>query len=179
VLAGHIHRYQILTKDLQGQSLSTPVFYPGSVERTSFAEIDEKKGYFLLEWDGISPHKPASLKQKFVELPVRPMVKLDISPQGMDETKLEAYLKKSFLSLSPQSVVKLNIQGTIPEACLPVFRASSLRVLAPKEMNITLRFAETGPSARRYGFDPFAEIPENKEKVEHRDRIPVSERCAY
>lgn len=175
VLAGHIHRYQILTKDLQGRPLSTPVFYPGSIERTSFAEMDEKKGYFLLEWDAATPDRPASWKQIFMELPARPMVKVDISPQGMDEAKLKGYLIKSFLSLSPQSVVKLNIEGTIPEGCLPVFRASSLRALAPKEMNITLRFAGADSSARRYGFDPFAEIPENKKKVGNPNRISVSE----
>jgi exonuclease SbcD len=177
VLAGHIHRYQILTKDLQGQPLSTPVFYPGSIERTSFAEMDEKKGYFLLELDETDQTKPVLLKQKFVELPARPMVKINIAPKGMNEAKLTAYLKKSFHSLCPQSVVKLNIEGMIPERCLPVFSASYLRSLAPKEMNITVRVAGLNQSAGRDGFDPFSEIPKNKEKVEHRDRIPVSEQC--
>jgi DNA repair exonuclease SbcCD nuclease subunit len=44
VLSGHIHRFQILEKDLQGKALHTPVFYPGAIERTSFAERNEKKG---------------------------------------------------------------------------------------------------------------------------------------
>jgi DNA repair exonuclease SbcCD nuclease subunit len=141
VLAGHIHRYQILTKNLYGNPLSSPVFYPGSIERTSFAEMDEKKGYFTFE---LASNKNSGLyihSEEFVELPARPMVKVNISTHGMDEKKLQAYINKSLQALSPQSVVKLDIQGFIPERCLPVLKASSLRALAPKEMNISVRFA--------------------------------------
>jgi exonuclease SbcD len=140
VFAGHIHRNQVLTKDLNGRSLSTPVFYPGSIERTSFAEKDEDKGYFLFKF---APDKNSRLSihsKDFVELPARPMVKIPISPQGMDENKFRAYINKSLKSLSPQSVVKLDIQGFVPERCLPVLRASSLRAIAPKDMNISVRF---------------------------------------
>ncbi|UCE40655.1 MAG: metallophosphoesterase [Candidatus Aminicenantes bacterium] len=142
VLAGHIHRYQILTKDLTGRSLSTPVYYPGSIERTSFAEKDEKKGYFMFKLaadknSGLSIHR-----EEFVELPARPMVKVNISPQGMDEKKLKAYIHKALKSLSPQSIVKLDIQGFIPEGCLPALRASALRELAPNEMNISVKFVQ-------------------------------------
>ena len=49
VLSGHIHRFQVLKTDLKGNPISTPVFYPGSIERTSFAEKNEKKGYLILE----------------------------------------------------------------------------------------------------------------------------------
>ncbi|NIU78851.1 MAG: metallophosphoesterase, partial [Gammaproteobacteria bacterium] len=40
VLAGHIHRSQVLETDLRGRPCRVPVFYPGSVERTAFAERD-------------------------------------------------------------------------------------------------------------------------------------------
>jgi DNA repair exonuclease SbcCD nuclease subunit len=43
VLSGHIHRFQVLHKDLRERPLAAPVFYPGAIERTSFAEKDEKK----------------------------------------------------------------------------------------------------------------------------------------
>jgi DNA repair exonuclease SbcCD nuclease subunit len=78
VLAGHIHRYQILTKNLNGSPLSTPVYYPGSIERTSFAEKDEKKGYFLFELASYKESGFSIHHKEFVELPVRPMVKMDI-----------------------------------------------------------------------------------------------------
>ena len=44
ILCGHIHRAQVLTHDLASRPFAAPVIYPGSVERTSFAERDEKKG---------------------------------------------------------------------------------------------------------------------------------------
>ncbi|MCJ7626326.1 MAG: hypothetical protein MUO76_22775 [Anaerolineaceae bacterium] len=50
VLSGHIHRSQTLTHDLRGDHLAAPVVYPGSVERTSFAERYEDNPHF-------SPHK--------------------------------------------------------------------------------------------------------------------------
>jgi DNA repair protein SbcD/Mre11 len=44
VLAGHIHRHQVLRADLRNAALAAPVFYPGSTERTSTAERYEPKG---------------------------------------------------------------------------------------------------------------------------------------
>jgi len=50
VLAGHIHRRQTLTRDLRGRALGAPVIYPGSIERTSFAERNEDKGYVIADF---------------------------------------------------------------------------------------------------------------------------------
>jgi DNA repair exonuclease SbcCD nuclease subunit len=159
VFAGHIHRHQVLVKDLKGIPLSTPVYYPGSIERTSFAEKDEKKGYFIFK---LAPnnHNSLSIQEwEFVKLPARPMVKVHISPQGMDEEKFKAYINKSLKSLSPQSIVKLDIQGFIPEGCLPVLRASSLRTLAPKEMNISVRFMQPNSFSRYSVSQPLGNTP--------------------
>jgi exonuclease SbcD len=49
VLSGHIHRHQILTADLRGRPLASPVFYAGSTTRTSGAERFEAKGYMTME----------------------------------------------------------------------------------------------------------------------------------
>jgi DNA repair protein SbcD/Mre11 len=51
VLAGHIHRHQVLATDLSGRQLAAPVFYPGSTQRTSAAECGEAKGYVTLEFE--------------------------------------------------------------------------------------------------------------------------------
>ena len=48
VLAGHIHRHQVLNTDLHGRGLAAPFFYPGSTNRTSGAERFETKGYVTL-----------------------------------------------------------------------------------------------------------------------------------
>jgi DNA repair exonuclease SbcCD nuclease subunit len=50
VLSGHIHRHQLLTRDLRGRPLAAPLVYPGSIERTSGAERHETKGYALLDF---------------------------------------------------------------------------------------------------------------------------------
>ena len=47
VLCGHVHRHQVLRRDLRGRPLPAPVVYAGSVERTSFAERDEAKGFVM------------------------------------------------------------------------------------------------------------------------------------
>ena len=52
VLAGHIHRAQVLSHR-RPDGTSMPVVYPGSIERTSFAERREPKGYFDLTVGGI------------------------------------------------------------------------------------------------------------------------------
>jgi len=49
VLTGHMHRHQVLEKDPEGRKIAAPVFYAGAVERTSFAERDERKGYMTIE----------------------------------------------------------------------------------------------------------------------------------
>src|SRR5438067_2086727 len=48
VVTGHIHRHQVLTVGRDGGALHTPVLYPGSIERTSLAEIDEPKGFMMV-----------------------------------------------------------------------------------------------------------------------------------
>ena len=48
VLAGHIHRHQVLDRDMHGRKSAAPVFYPGSTNRTSSAERYEAKGYATL-----------------------------------------------------------------------------------------------------------------------------------
>ncbi len=45
VLSGHLHRAQLLSAEGR-----PPVLFPGSTERTSFAEVDEQKGFCLLDW---------------------------------------------------------------------------------------------------------------------------------
>jgi exonuclease SbcD len=47
VALGHIHRHQNLNPDADGP----PVVYPSSIERVSFKEADETKGFVILELD--------------------------------------------------------------------------------------------------------------------------------
>ncbi len=108
VLAGHIHRRQVLKRP-RPDGTSVPVVYPGSIERTSFAERLEPKGFYdvtihappgegAVDSGGAgdsagaagpaaAPGRPESALPKrrrltlaFLELPTRPMHDLDLDP---------------------------------------------------------------------------------------------------
>jgi len=142
VLSGHIHRFQILEKDLQGKALHTPVFYPGAIERTSFAERNEKKGYLILEFEADGLEGCRLRQWRFHELPTRPMIQLNLHPGDMDAAQLKSYLESTIGELPQDGIVKLKIHGRIPQAAMAVLRAASLRALAPPTMNIDTAFQD-------------------------------------
>lgn len=138
VLTGHIHRFQVLTNDLQGKRLPVPVFYPGSTERTSFVEKDEAKGYLILEIEPGEVGESGVVSQwQFHELPARPMHVIEIHAGGMTPGDLEKRLRDSLLALPADSVVSVRVFGADAD-CLGVLRAESLRRLAPGTMNVKL-----------------------------------------
>jgi DNA repair protein SbcD/Mre11 len=73
VLAGHIHRHQVLTHRPNGIPMMAPVFYPGSVERTSRAERLEKKGFLELEIGADGQPGGRVRRWVFTPLPTRPV----------------------------------------------------------------------------------------------------------
>lgn len=139
VLTGHIHRRQRLTRDLHGRTLATPVIYPGAVERTSFAERNETKGYVTL---AIAPgDQPGGrlVDASFIPLPSRPMVALTIETTGLGSNALAERLRSELSELDPDAVVRIEVIGVISEDARIVLRAANLRSLAPTTMNITMR----------------------------------------
>jgi len=137
VLAGHIHRHQVLTADLGGHPLAAPVLYPGSIERTSSAERDETKGYLILDLRP-EPDTDGSLARwRFEPLPARPLVDLDLDVAGLDADSLRAALTKHLAGLDPDAVVTIRpFAPPTPEAA-DVLRAPSLRALAPPTMTVS------------------------------------------
>ena len=140
VLSGHIHRFQVLTKDLEGKILKAPVFYPGAIDRTSFAEKNEKKGYLILEIATEGIHSGRLSRWQFHELPTRPMIQLNLHPADLDAAKLRSYLESMIGELSEDAIVKLKIHGRISQEASAVLRAASLRSIAPPTMNIETSF---------------------------------------
>jgi DNA repair exonuclease SbcCD nuclease subunit len=138
VLAGHIHRRQVLTTDLGGQPLAAPVLYPGSIERTSIAERDEPKGYMTLE---LSTGDDGGRLEgwQFHELPSRPMLDLAIQVDGLDRQQLADRLRQALTSVVPDAVVRLEVSGEPDPPAAELLRAASLRALAPAEMIASLR----------------------------------------
>ena len=142
VLSGHIHRFQVLTEDLEGKILNAPVFYPGAIDRTSFAEKNEKKGYLILEFES-DGSTPARLSHwRFYELPTRPMIQLNLHPRDMDAAMLRSYLESTIGELPQNAIVKLKIHGRISQGATAVLRAAYLRSLAPPTMNIDAAFQD-------------------------------------
>jgi DNA repair exonuclease SbcCD nuclease subunit len=142
VLSGHIHRCQVIAKDLKGKALHAPVFYPGSIERTSFAEKDEKKGYLTLELatDGLKSGRLS--RWRFHELPTRPMIQLNLHLGNMDAAMLRSYLESTIGELPEDGIVKLKIFGRMSQEVMAVLRAASLRAIAPPTMNIDTAFKD-------------------------------------
>jgi DNA repair exonuclease SbcCD nuclease subunit len=138
VLGGHIHRSQVLRTDLGGRELAAPVVYPGSVERTSFAERDEAKHFVIVQVAGSGASGGELVDIDFMPLPARPMVNLVIKPEGMDEAKMSGHLRKRFSELDPDSVVRVQVEGDVPDSCRKVLSAPYLRNLAPPSMNVSM-----------------------------------------
>jgi exonuclease SbcD len=136
VLAGHIHRFQVLQKDLKGMPLNAPVFYPGSIERTSFAEKDEPKGYLILEFEAGGTAAGTLRNWIFHELPARPMSQLDLNAAAMNGPQIQSWIQSRLYEIPADSVVKLKVHGKISAEASAVIRAPALRALAPKTMNI-------------------------------------------
>jgi|CXWL01.1.fsa_nt_gi DNA repair exonuclease SbcCD nuclease subunit len=136
VLSGHIHRPQTLRNDLAGRPLAAPVLYPGSTERTSFAERDEAKGalWLAVEADGAAR---GQLSWQFRPLAARPMAEVELDPRG-DATLVSLRLAEALARLDPRSVVRVRLRGEASPEALPALRAEALRRAAPASMHVTV-----------------------------------------
>ena len=134
ILSGHIHRPQMLTHDLAARRLAAPVIYPGSVERTSFAERDEDKGYAIVT---LGPPGEV-VRVDFRSLPARPMVSLVLDPPAPDRAALEGLLASRLRELDPDAIVRVQLCGPNAAASEEALTAACLRGLAPPTMNIDL-----------------------------------------
>jgi DNA repair protein SbcD/Mre11 len=131
VLTGHIHRAQVLKQDLAHKPLPCPVIYPGSIERTDFAEMNEKKGYFILEIDV----RKKTLTHQFIELPARPMFKIEIPSTIKDDSEMESFLKAAITDLPSDAVIKFHVPYDMIFEHFPCLHAHSMREIVPLTMN--------------------------------------------
>ncbi len=137
VLSGHIHRHQVLTKDLSGRALNAPVYYPGSVERTSTAEIDEEKGYLVLECSDAGDGT-WKVDHRFVPLPARPMIvrELRLEECRLSRDGLADWLTRTVRGVPADTVLRIRVHGTLPDGCGDLLSADRLRRVAPAMMNV-------------------------------------------
>jgi DNA repair exonuclease SbcCD nuclease subunit len=138
VLSGHIHRAQVLTKDLHGQKLAAPVVFPGSIERTSFVERDEAKGFMILELDRGNSAPLVESGIIFNKLPTRPMVNLEVDVDGVGGETLLDLVSQQLAELDPDSVVRIQLVGGITPLVEAALSAAELRRISPPTMNVAL-----------------------------------------
>jgi DNA repair exonuclease SbcCD nuclease subunit len=137
VLSGHIHRGQVLREDLRHGPLPCPVVYPGSIERTSYAEREETKGLAILEIDP-RPDGGTLRSVDFVPLPARPMLGVPVNVRGLQGDDLEQRLRKRLAEVPSDAIVRLEVVGTPEPSARGVLTAASLRKLAPETMNVDM-----------------------------------------
>jgi DNA repair protein SbcD/Mre11 len=127
-LVGHIHRQQILY--IKRDARQIPIIFAGSIERTSFAEKDEIKGFYWLEID-----QQHILSAKWIPLPARPMVDIVLRNNYLNQNELETHLKMSIKSCYEDSIIRIKCDNS---NLLQWLTSSSLNSIIPATMNYQL-----------------------------------------
>ncbi len=70
------------------------------------------------------------------------MVQLDLNTQGRSKTEIEKWLDAVFTKFDKDSVIKIKVHGKLDEETLKLFRAESVRTLAPPTMNVSIVLME-------------------------------------
>lgn len=134
ILSGHIHRQQIIGEKNIDPSEHPPVIYPGSIERTSFAEKDERKGFYDIEVEGSDESGWRIKNLSFVELPARPMEDL-ILEDWLTIEDLEYFMREKLEKMAQDSIVRLKCKPEIDPAVKSQITSRFLREIMPKTMN--------------------------------------------
>jgi DNA repair exonuclease SbcCD nuclease subunit len=132
ILCGHIHRQQILW--IKRDNKTVPVIYPGSIERTSFAEKDEEKGFYLLEFNE-EKIKPGFNSLKFIPLPARPMIDLTLSVDTDSPAEFSNAVKTYINKIPLDAIVRLHCPSDRTKSILT---AKFIRDTFPATMNVQL-----------------------------------------
>ncbi len=134
VLSGHIHRQQILRKSFNDKHESVDILYPGSIERTSFAEKEEQKGFYDIRFHLDSDKKWQLSKLKFVKLPARPMIDLYLD-NNITKDNMKAFLLSEVQKMTPNAIVKIRCHGKPDQQIKRMIKTSFLKNIFPETMN--------------------------------------------
>jgi DNA repair protein SbcD/Mre11 len=131
-LSGHIHRHQVLQP-----ADRSPIIYAGSIERTSFAEAPETKGFVVLEFA-----RSGLRSYDFRPLPARTMVTRTISFADVDDMTVHRRLAAAIESTPGDAVVQLRVTGQVPST----LTAAALRALAgARTLTLAIRTIDRRP----------------------------------
>ena len=130
VFTGHIHRHQVLR-------LRVPVLYPASIERTSFAEINEPKGFMIVH---VSVSEgDHDVRWEFRRLPARPMILRDLYVSTLDGNALEAAVNAVIDDAPEDAVISIRLAGEMEDAHWQVISPKRMRAIVPESMNVDIR----------------------------------------
>ena len=121
-LSGHIHRAQILRSNS-----NTPIIYPGSIERTAFAEMDEEKGFYEINIDANS-----NISFKFIGLQTRPMVDIVLEKENYTTSTLQDDILYQIKTLSKDCIIRFKFTN---KENLPKLKSSIIDSILPSTMN--------------------------------------------
>ncbi len=122
ILSGHIHRSQILWTNNK-----KPVIYPGSIERTAFAEKDEEKGFYEIEFKN-----KEEFSYKFIKLKSRPMVDLMLDKENYTSETLRIEILQQISNIQPDSIIRFKMKNN---KNLPLLNVKLLDGILPQTMN--------------------------------------------
>jgi DNA repair exonuclease SbcCD nuclease subunit len=140
VFTGHIHRHQILR-------LRAPVIYPASIERTSFAEMEEPKGFMIVHV-AVSAGD-VDVRWEFRQLPARPMMLEELDANILSDRQLTEAIVAIVESAADDAIVSVRLTGTLTDAHWRAVAPSRLRAIVPATMNVDIKPAG-GFIAARY-----------------------------
>lgn len=139
VLSGHIHTAQKMINDFNNQKIPVPVLYPGSTNRTSFAERLEDKGYYLITID--SKISVKNISTMFKKINVRPMAQIKLFVDKIKTaSEFEKIIRFQLGCLNSDSIVQFKISGQPCKNIQPLLTDYYLRELAPDRMNVSFSY---------------------------------------
>lgn len=122
ILSGHIHRAQVIHTQNK-----TPVIYPGSIERTAFAEKDEEKGFYEIN---INTQKESSFR--FIGLKTRPMIDITLENETYTTNSLKKEILLQINKIQSESIIRFKMKNSTN---LPLLNVKLLDEIIPPTMN--------------------------------------------
>lgn len=124
IALGHFHDREQITEN---------AWYCGSLERLSFAEAGQDKGYMMVDLERGS--------KDFIKLPSRPMHSLGpFKAKGKEATALQDELEAALASVRTEGSMVRLVVDDVPAALYRSLDLNALRALADKAVHLELKF---------------------------------------
>jgi exonuclease SbcD len=123
VAAGHVHLHQVLSHPLKPQMR---IVYPGAIQRMSFAEMHEEKGFVAGE------AVEGRIGITFVPLPACSMETVEVRAAGLTASECERAISSQGWRFCEELVIRFNLTGGEKASDYPDVDFDALRARMPK-----------------------------------------------